>query len=433
MNIKKSSMQIAKWCLYILLAYLPFHVFISLSLGTSIGYLDVFKNWYNLLVPIGLLAALVGAPAKDLKALTRKPLILLILLYGLVHTVYLALFSIDQDAELIGYVHNLRFLGVFLIALMVQKYNPNAKQITRKIILLTSIAVATFGLVQYFVLPDDFLEMFGYSAENGTFPVFYIDAKEGFERVHSTIKDPNSLGAFLLLPIALQAKRLLASRSRRDAIITSAMVLCLLLTFSRSSLLGLIFMAASYGALRYGSTLKSFLSSSRGFLASGLLAVALIGGVLLVNSNDIVRNLVLHEDDVTTLESPTDLRLELYTMFTTSLFTNPEGNGVGTAGLASIINDTQGTVLTENYFLQIGYEVGLFGLILFIAILGYIARLLLAGKEYDSALFALGGVLVASMFLHTLTNPAVSIVLFIYLGLIYGGALEPPSNHSGKI
>ena len=433
MNIKKSSMQIAKWCLYILLAYLPFHVFISLSLGTSIGYLDVFKNWYNLLVPIGLLAALVGAPAKDLKALTRKPLILLILLYGLVHTVYLALFSIDQDAELIGYVHNLRFLGVFLIALMVQKYNPNAKQITRKIILLTSIAVATFGLVQYFVLPDDFLEMFGYSAENGTFPVFYIDAKEGFERVHSTIKDPNSLGAFLLLPIALQAKRLLASRSRSDALIISVMVSCLLLTFSRSSLLGLIFMAASYGALRYGSTLKSFLSSSRGFLASGLLAVALIGGVLLVNSNDIVRNLVLHEDDVTTLESPTDLRLELYTMFTTSLFTNPEGNGVGTAGLASIINDTQGTVLTENYFLQIGYEVGLFGLILFIAILGYIARLLLAGKEYDSALFALGSVLVASMFLHTLTNPAVSIVLFIYLGLIYGGALEPPSNHSGKI
>src|SRR5690606_37362463 len=58
-------------------------------------------------------------------------------------------------------------------------------------------------------------------------------------------------------------------------------------------------------------------------------------------------------------------------------------------GIVSIRNDKQGVVLNENYYLQILYEVGIVGLVLFIAILAVVAvRLYRRRSTFALALLA---------------------------------------------
>ena len=79
--------------------------------------------------------------------------------------------------------------------------------------------------------------------------------------------------------------------------------------------------------------------------------------------------------------------------------------------LASIRNNTQGTILNENYYLQIGTEVGIFGLGLFLAILFVVARRLYWLRSNPLALALLAsfvGLAVTNLLVHIWSNEAVA-------------------------
>jgi hypothetical protein len=97
----------------------------------------------------------------------------------------------------------------------------------------------------------------------------------------------------------------------------------------------------------------------------------------------------------------------------------PTGHGPGTAGIVSIQNP-DGGLLTENYFVQIGYEVGVVGLALFAAVLFAIEKRLAMVKNNPLAavLFAaFWGFLFMTMLAHLWTNEAVAVLWWLLAGV----------------
>jgi len=360
-----------------LLAYMPLHIFLSTWLGTSFGVLDFAKVAKDGVLVVGFLLALaLSIRKKWFTQLLKDRLIWAILAYAAL-TLGLALVKpTDQDAEILGVVYNTRFLVFFLYGLLLVRLFPNKriKWLAIKTVLASGLIVVLFGIAQYTVLPDNALAHVGYSRANGVLPAFFIDNKPDLERVMSSLRDPNSLGSYLIilgsviLAILLSTKRMATRRILIGYYLLT--LICLWFTFSRSALLGFA-LAMIVFVLLSETKFRKILAVRKKIIIAICVLAAFTGlvGVFMLLDNYIVENIVLHADESTTLEDPNQLRIRFWQESIFAAFLVPEGSGPGTAGLASIKNDKQGTVLNENYYLQILTEVGVLGLILFLTIL----------------------------------------------------------------
>src|SRR6185295_13461878 len=99
-----------------------------------------------------------------------------------------------------------------------------------------------------------------------------------------------------------------------------------------------------------------------------------------------------------------------------SILKHPLGGGPGTAGPASYRNNHPARI-AENYFIQVGQEVGIIGLILFLAINIYVAKLLWDNRQSDLAIIALAalvGLSIVNLLSHAWSDDTLS---YIYWGL----------------
>lgn len=201
-----------------LLAYAPLHIFISTTIGANLGGLALLKILKDVVALFGFCLVL-GASLRQawFKPWLKRPVVLLIAGYGLL-TVLLAIARpTDQDAELLGVTYNLRFLIFFLYGwLLTQRLS--AKELIHtcvKAVLWSAGVVVAFGLIQYWLLPSDALTRLGFTRANGVFPAFFIDNKPNLERVMSTVRDPNSLGSYLIIISALLAANLASVKKQK--------------------------------------------------------------------------------------------------------------------------------------------------------------------------------------------------------------------------
>jgi hypothetical protein len=222
---------------------MPLYVLLSTWIGTSTGLLDAVKISKEVLLFGGFTLALFTTPTRTVKKFVRDKLVWLIAGYAAL-TVLLAIIKpTDQDAEAIAVVYNLRFLLYFLYAgLLITRMDAEFIKKSVKIVLTVGTFVALFGIFQVAVLPDDALSHIGYSRENGTPAAFYIsDETKAIERAHSTAKDPNSLGSYLIIILSFSALYLLQKWPRQRLLLGGmflATSLCLFLTYSRSAWIG---------------------------------------------------------------------------------------------------------------------------------------------------------------------------------------------------
>lgn len=422
-KIQRASLLI----FYGLLAYMPLHVFISTIAGANLGFLEAAKVFKDIVLVFGFCLILLSSIKQDwFKGWTRNWLVVLIGLY-VAHTVGLALYRpTDLDAEILGVVYNTRFLMFFLYAwLLAKTFPPKQIRLTAlKIVSTVGLFVVLFGIVQYLFLPDDFLIHFGFTRENGVFSAFFIDNKPDLERVMSTLRDPNSLGSYLIITGSLVAAGIVVERTRRNTrlLYIIATLLCLWFTFSRSAWIGFVMAAIVFAILH----LKNQVRVTRSLMLGGVVAlsaiVILAGGVLFAARNSyFVQNVILHADQSTTMEDPNELRIRFFQESVQSIADNPVGSGPGTAGLASIRNNVQGTVLNENYYLQIATEVGIVGLGLFLAILVLTAVGLYHANPNDRYAFALlasfAGLAFTNFLVHIWSNEAVAYTWWGLAGL----------------
>ena len=262
--------------------------------------------------------------------------------------------------------------------------------------------VAIIGISQWLILPDlSWLERLGWDPHQG--------------RLVSTFLDPNFVGGFLVVGLALALPQLLtrgrAAQRWYWGVLTSLMLVGIYLTFSRSALLALIVAAFIIGALRYRwVALGLMLVLVAAYLASPKLQERVKGAFTLdqtaryrIASWQEGWNIIKHEPIIGV-------------GFNTLPYTRPQ-YGYWPAGHAASGFDSS--------LLTVGATTGGLGLLAYLGIL--VSAVLLAWRKWRAKaapialtfLAATGALLVHSLFVNSLLYPSVLVVWWIILGLVW--------------
>jgi hypothetical protein len=426
------------------IVYMPLHVFISQSASLVTGGLEVWKASKDVLLVLLVPFMLYVSYRRGLfQNKSFKWLMILGGSYTLLHGLFV-LFDQSDDtySAIVGSVYNTRLLGYLLLGYLVgtaknaEKY---LKYLLTTVVIVAS-AVAVFGVAQYF-LPSDLLANVGYTLERGVKPLFFIDDRPELPRVMSTIKDPNSLGAYLILPTLLVGyalvkkevnEKLFMRPFRREALfmMLALMLSALFLSFSRGALIGLVLGIITLLCIATGKRAWAWVKKYW-YLVLILVSIFVVSIVSLRNT-EIVQDYVFHAAVSTDQQDPNEKRVTLVQGAIDDIVATPQGSGPGSAGLVAI-NNPQGGVLTENYYLQVAYEVGWLGAALFALILLTIGRLLqkicnkdMNGQKYVAAvlLASMSAYLFYSLLIHLWSNEAIALQWWLLMGVALGASLN---------
>lgn len=430
----------------VIIVYMPLHVFIVQSASLVTGGLEVWKAAKDVLV-VALVPLLVFVAYKQkLFEGKYKWHFLIGSAYIMLHFLFVVLDQNDDTySSIVGSVYNSRLFAYLLLGLVVGSFKLGDKYLKWLLTaaVIVACAVAFFGVLQYF-LPTDLLTHVGYSLERGVKPMFFIDDRPELPRIMSTLKDPNSLGAYLIVPILLVgyalvkkgvSEKLFAWKMRREVLIgmLGVMLTALFLTFSRGALLGLILSIITLLCIVTGERALVYIKKYWIVVVILLLAISYI--LFSIRNNAIIQDYVFHAAVSTNQEDPNEKRITLVQGAIDDIVDTPEGSGPGSAGLVSI-NNPKGGVLTENYYLQIAYEVGWLGIAFFVAILSIIAYQLskICRKSPAAAvmLASLVAYLFYSLLIHLWSNEAIALQWWLLTGVVLGNYLYDIQNKLQK-
>jgi len=275
------------------------------------------------------------------------------------------------------------------------------------------------------------LAHFGYNSSTIS-PIETINNNSNYIRVASTLRGANPLGAYMLVIIALLAA--LWPRLQRKTVWGIVLALCLAalaFSFSRSAWLGVLVAMVSIVALQ----LRTRQQWQRAWLVS-LGAILVMGAIVIAfQSNRLMQNLLFHTDDTSTVATSSNgKRSSALSAGARDVLHDPLGRGVGTAGPASTHNTAAPARLAENYYLQIGQELGWFGLLSYLAVsfaVGF--QLWLQRRDHLALglLAAFAGLFVVNMLSHAWTDDTLAYVWWGLAGLVIGqGLWQKSTNHS---
>lgn len=400
------------------LVLLPFHALFTTWLGSTFGHLDLFRIWKELLIALMVPMAfwLVYKDQQLRRWFTGSRLVLLVILYVFLHLllggVALVNGAVNREALIYALLINLRF-PIFLLLVMVVASKTDLKKHWQKILLGPAAIVITFGLMQQFILPPDFLRHFGYGPE--TIPaVQTVDQKLEYQRIQSTLRGANPLGAYLVVVLTAGATLLLAASKTNKlkwGIGFAVGMMAVFLTYSRSAWLGIIASLSLLCFWKFPHRQRRLL-----LIAAAVFVLAFAGTTWLLRDNDTLQNTLFHSDETSqSSESSNAARGRHLAEGLQSVVRQPLGAGPGTAGPASVRNDHPARI-AENYYIQIAQEVGLIGLTLFIAI-----NFLVAQKLWHRRRDPLSQILLASLIGLTLINLLSHAWTDDTLSLIWGG------------
>ncbi len=401
---------VATYAIVAILTLVPFNTLLTTWAGSNFSHLDLFRVIKELIMlPLGVYGATLVYQNKSLlRRWQQSWLVRCVVLYGVFFATYAGLElmqgSTTPSAVWFSLITNIRFLWFFLTVWAICSFDPRVRQWWPKIVLLPASLVVVFGIAQRLLLPSDFLRHFGYGPDTIS-PVATVDQKLAYQRIQSTLRGANPLGAYLIIPI-LTALAFV----RRHMVLVGFIVLALLtlfFTYSRSAWIGL----AVAGAVFLWRQVNS--EQRHGLIVMGGIGLVLaVSGIWLLRDNNFVQNTVFHSDETSQSSvSSNEQRLSSLKAASREIIQQPLGAGPGTAGPASFRND-QPARIAENYYLQIGQEVGIVGMALFVAITVLVGKQLLRSKNaLAQVLFAsLVGITVINLISHAWTDDALSII-----------------------
>jgi hypothetical protein len=426
----RSSSRFLSYVIAAVLVLVCFHAFLTVWLASFVGNYTLLRLWKEFLliaciIPVGYIA--VQRPDM-LRQFAKSRMMQLVALYIAIQVVWgvvsYLMGNVSPKALGYGWIVNTRFLLFFLLCAFVAHRTDWLRLHWRTILLIPSIIVIIIGIVQFFALPNDILRHFGYGPD--TIPVqSLVDQKEDFLRVQSTMRGANPFGAYLVI-ILTTLTVLIATRNHIRlwrTLLLLAGSLCLLLTFSRSAWLGMI-VAGTAAALLCTKT--RYQRRVVGGVLGGLFVV-FVAGLLTLSNVDTFQNAVFHTDESSqSSESSNAAHASSKIEGFKDVITNPLGSGPGTAGPASIYNTEAPPRIAENYFLQIGQEVGWIGLGVFVLILVGLARgwWREQGATLNRVMLAsLLGMVVINMLWHAWTDDTVAYIWWGLAGIAYGSQI----------
>ncbi|MEI9913731.1 MAG: O-antigen ligase family protein [Candidatus Saccharibacteria bacterium] len=369
-DIKKLSIYIPACLILLIFALIPFHAFLTVWGSSLFGHYTAIRLWKEYLLVVCVLGAAVifSTDRKVRELFYRSKLIQLILVFLVIELVW-GTFSynagdVNTKALLYGWLSDTRYLIFFLVTLVISKKTALLRNKSIKFVIWPAVIVILFGLLQFLVLPKDFLSHFGYGP-NTIYPFETINHNSQYLRIASTLRGANPLGAYLLVPLSLAAVLLMRRRKTWQMIIfIIAGTAVMIFSFSRSAWLGLIIALAL--AIYWGIKNREV---KKRLLYVAVILVIVAGALFVIERNNSrVQNIVFHSQTNSAIKTTSDqAHSNAITTGLKQFATKPLGTGPGTAGASSVYNNHPANI-PENYYLQIGLETGWLGLVVFLAI-----------------------------------------------------------------
>lgn len=415
-----------KWIYYIatyFIIYMSIHPFMTAWVGSITQIYAPIKIWKDILLVI--IAVVVtcwmwGAKKIDKSFFTDRLNILIIAYILFTLLLFIAFRSYLNKSGYAGLIFSLRFLVAFLLVrLVLWKYKP---QIIHRylskisfIVILIGVGLSIFSILQVFVLPVNFLSYFGYDGINTISPISTVDNNPHALRAFATLRGPNELGAYLIIPLVLAVTAFKRNVFRWFYVLSVILMsFAIYLSHSRSAVVGAIIAVSVLGIARFRRKLPTkylLLIVSGLFITLGILAWMTV-------SIPSVRLVVLHssEGDVNLTEGSTGDHFVATMDGIHDVILHPLGHGPGQAGPASFYNSDGAFRIAENYYVQIAQEIGILGLGLFVAICLMIVRRLKSLHDNDFCLAILAsfmGISVVAAMLHTWADDPLSYTWWI--------------------
>lgn len=455
----------------VLVALLPFHallvtVFTKLIAGSGHAPLSWLALWKEGVLGVILGLALVKIVASSRQAASGKRQIVsfdnidfLIVALALLSLPVTAVGHGDWKLFLFGFKYDFVSLLAFLL-LRRAEWSVWFGERLRQVIVCSGLAAATYGIVSFF-LPAVFFQWLGYSdlhsiyMPGGPLPAFQHIEGLGLRRIQGAFSGPNQFGIWLLLPWSVLLvsflKRFKPARLIARTILTKLHLVravvpwwtiggiflvaaAIILTFSRAAWLA-AFVVTLLGVWR----LIPF-KAARKIMLGVLGAGALIGIMLILLAPSVMVRLSSSQGHVA---RPIEAAK--------AMVREPFGYGLGAAGPASnrvsdacvyleegddpswasdrpdlcvfvgakqvqpIERVCHCPFLPENWYLQIGVELGIAGLILFLLlIIGMLKGLL----SYPDVFLPFLGISIAAIFLHAWEDSAVAYTAWVFAATV---------------
>jgi hypothetical protein len=417
--------KLLSWSVAAILVLLPFHALLTTWIGSHTAHFDLIRIWKEILLALMIPPAIwLALRSPDLRRwFIRSPILNLFRLYVLLHIV-LGLWAYHQhrvtaSALVYALIINLRFLFFFVVCYIAAANYDWLKRNWQLILLAPAALVIFFGLLQKFLLPHDFLKHFGYSPE--TIPAYQtVDSNLDFRRIQSTLRGANPLGSYLVLAVPALYVSLKRRIWLRMVAIVSALIV-LFYSYSRSAWIGTLI---AIGLIVWWQFNRSRRMQRAGLILATL-AVFVGGSLFLIRYSTTAQDTLFHtSSNSTSVWSSNQQRAEAIKRGFNDVVHEPLGRGPGTAGPASYRNPGYSARIAENYFLQIGQEVGILGMALFIAINFLVAAKLWVRRQDPLALIllvSLIGLTFGNLISHVWTDDTIA---YLWWGLA-GIALAP--------
>lgn len=393
----------------VILVTVPFYAFLTVWGSSLVGHYTGLRLYTEVLLMLASLSALylVIIDATIRRVLLKSKLVWLTIGYlAVVVVVGLIAYSTKNvTAKAFGYglIVDTRFLVFFIVTWVAALASSFLHKHWLPIVLWPTVLVSAFGLLQAFVLPQDFLKHFGYGATTIS-PYQTINSNQSYVRIQSTLRGVNPYGAYLVIIMSLISAVLLRlRRSWVEIVLILASGVTLIYTFSRSAWMG-TFVAIAFIVI-LGLYKTKFFST---VVISGAVVILIAGALIITNHSTRLQNIFFHSQTNSAIKTTSDQgHLSGLKSGLKDIYHQPLGGGVGTAGPASTYNPKR-IRIAENYYIQVGQETGIFGLGLFLAInicLGY--RLWQRRNDILAlGLFAsLLGLIVVNMLSHAWADP----------------------------
>jgi putative inorganic carbon (HCO3(-)) transporter len=412
----------------IIVVLMPVHAFVSTWLGTTIGPLLVWKSWKEIL--LALLIPLVVwycVLRPDVARIIWSRLVnKLVAAYVLLHLVMSPFSTASAGAVVAGLMMNLRFLAIFVLVQVIVQAKPKYLQrllaVTPRWLMWVGLGLGVLALLQVYVLPHDFLVQFGYNKDTTIAPYILVDQNPNALRAFATMRGPNTLGAYMIMPV-VAALFWLYGGKRRDVLAWATLTLGLMaiyLTGSRSAWLGLI---AALVTLALILPSRALVATWTKILAVPVIVLTLLIGWAAVNIPS-VRLTIFHSSpgDSSLSEGSTDKHWEATANGIASVVRHPLGSGPGSAGPASFYNTKASANVSEDYYVQIAQEVGLIGLALFVAINVLAIRNIVRRSGLLPAVLvaSFAGISLINIFLHGWADDPTALTWWALAGLYMG-------------
>jgi len=422
------------------LVLLPFSAFLTTWLGSNSGGYHAIQLWKELIICLSAISLIVLTPYPKLKKFLAQEKLLwgLIALYAVLTLglgkLALSAGNVNATALIYSLIINLRFLLFFGVTYML--YSQTAKPAWVKILLIPAALVVGFGLLQL-ALPAAFLAHFGYSPHT-ILPFEYVNSNSHYFRVQSTLRGPNPLGAYLIVIMSAIVMLYFRQRKHRTILLTLglATIFVIIFSYSRSALAGTLLSLLLLLIYQVVLAKKGQFNRRLFFMVGGFFVLVIGFGIAYRNSH-VVQELLLHTDSASQVKlSSNGARVQALKVGLHDVIHEPFGRGPGTAGPASVHNN-HAPRIAENYFIQIGQEVGVFGAAVFIAINGLVAYLLWRQRSLPLAvmlLASLAGITLVNMLLHAWTDDTLSLIWWGLAGMALAPSdiLNKKRKHNAK-